>query len=95
MLQHDVRLTPVPIRSKVNVESDALSRQDWVTFARSVGMPKAKARALARRDVGAMQMLQQGGTCPRGMPPQGGVLPQLWKAGPLADGMLVQDEGRK
>ena len=58
-VKFDVRVKPVPIRSKVNVESDSLSRQDWVTFATSVGMSKAKARALARRDPRAMRELNR------------------------------------
>ena len=58
-VKYDVRLRTLPIRSKVNVESDSLSRQDWVTFAESVGMGKAKAAALARRDPVAMQELEK------------------------------------
>ena len=58
LVHYDVRVRPLPIRSKVNVESDALSRQDWVMFAESVGMPKARARALARRDSGAIRELE-------------------------------------
>ena len=58
-VRFDVRLRPVPIRSKINVESDSLSRQDWVTFAESVGMGRAKAAALARRDPRAMQELER------------------------------------
>ena len=59
LVHYDMRVRPVPIRSKVNVESDALSRQDWVRFAESVGMAKAKARALARRDPVARAELEE------------------------------------
>jgi len=57
MIKFDIRLRPVPIRSKVNVEADALSRNDWATFAESVGLSKAKAAALARREPGGVAEL--------------------------------------
>ena len=59
MVKYDVRLRPLPIRSKANKESDALSRQDWVAFADSVGLPRAYARALSEQRPWAMELLQQ------------------------------------
>jgi hypothetical protein len=59
LVRYDVRLRPVPIRSKVNVEADALSRQDWVMLCEAVGLPRTMAAALARKEPWVMQLLLQ------------------------------------
>ena len=46
-VEHNIRLVPTRIDTKANVIADALSRNDWITFAREMGVGKAVAKALA------------------------------------------------